>query len=787
MKRPLVIAAVALIWGIILRNVSISHIWGIILILLSLLIMALLYRSLKKSCSSFVLLAIPFLVIGYGLHSYHEYHYENLFIPHINEEITVTGRIFDDPQLQKGKTVFTLKAESINDKSFCDHAFIRVSVYSDNLAEKLEYGSFVQITGLIKAPQGRRNIGGFDYKKYLAARKISGTMNIPEKSLVILDGQETFWLKKAGYTARKIIIRGLEQCLSKEETSVMAGMIIGYTSDMPDEMEESFRKAGLSHVLAVSGANIAFLLFPLLWLLQFLGLSRRWASAISLPLLFLYVFAAGMEASVVRAAIMAGVMLTGNILWRKHDIYCSMAVSAIIILFDNSYMLFDIGFILSFAATLSLAVFCKPISEKMPKKVPKAINDTISCTIAAQIGVLPVIAYNFNTVSTVALISNLLVVPLTGFITLMGVIIAITGNVLLPVGIILGKVTSLFIKLFLLLTNGLASISWAEIWIATPPLTLLILYYLFLIYIRFFHTKIEKSISRPVFAGIIVLIGTAVIITSVPENNLRIYFADVGQGDCILIRTPNGKNIIIDGGGNINDEKSSYTGDKIVVPLLYDLNMTNIDLMIASHGHADHINGLKSAIEKVKVKKLAIADAPDNGMDELIEQAIQKDIPVERFDEGDILFNEEDIVLEALYPLEEKELIAAGSSINANELSLVVKLNYCDFSALFTGDISETTENLIIDDGAMVQCDLLKVAHHGSKYSSGEEFLAHARPTLAIISVGQNNYGHPSPETIERIKSQGAMCYLTLESGGILVKVNKDGRNMAVTATINNH
>lgn len=787
MKRPLVIAAMAMIWGIVLSDVSISHLWGIMLVILSLLVLIFFYWPMKNISSSFVLLAIPFLVIGYVVHSYNKFLFENVFLSGIDDEITVTGRITDDPQPEKGKTVFTLKADKINDTRVDKNALLRVSVYDEDLAETLKYGSFIRINGRIKIPQGRRNIGGFDYKKYLAARNISGTMSISEESLLILEDREAFWPKQAGYTARRHIIKGLQKCLSPEEASVMAGMLIGYTSDMPDEMEENFRRAGLSHVLAVSGANIAFLLFPLLWFLQLLGLSRKLASAISFPVLLLYIFAAGMEASVVRAAIMAGIMLAGNIFWRKNDIYCSLALSAIIILLYNSFMLFDIGFLLSFAATISLAVFSKPVSDRIPEKIPKSIKEVVSSTIAAQIGVLPIIAYNFNTISTVSLISNLLVVPLTGLITIMGALIAVTGNLFLPAGIILGRIAGLFLKVFFLLTNGLSSIPWAEIRTVTPPLTLIAMYYLFLIYIRFFHERIEKSVSRPLLAGIIVLIGTSSIIAGTPEKNLRIYFADVGQGDCILIRTPKGKNIIIDGGGDLRDEKSSYAGDRIVVPLLYDFNMTKIDLMIASHGHADHINGLKSVIEKVRVEKLAIADADDPGLMELVRQARQKKVPVERFDEGDLLFDDGEVMLETIYPLEEKELMPDGNKESANELSMVVKLKFGEFSALFTGDIGEDTERLIINDGAMLRCDLLKVAHHGSKYSSGEEFLKHALPSLAVISVGQNRYGHPSPEAMERIKSNGALCYQTLENGGIMVKINRGGRHMAVTTAINNH
>ena len=144
-------------------------------------------------------------------------------------------------------------------------------------------------------------------------------------------------------------------------------------------------------------------------------------------------------------------------------------------------------------------------------------------------------------------------------------------------------------------------------------------------------------------AGILIFVGSAIILANTPDRSLRIYFADVGQGDCILIRTPKGKNIIIDGGGSISDRESSYTGEKIVVPLVYDLKMNQIDLMIATHGDADHINGLKSVLEKVPVKKLVVADAPDDGVDEIVELAGNKGAFIMRAKEGDVIFDEGDL------------------------------------------------------------------------------------------------------------------------------------------------
>jgi competence protein ComEC len=207
-------------------------------------------------------------------------------------------------------------------------------------------------------------------------------------------------------------------------------------------------------------------------------------------------------------------------------------------------------------------------------------------------------------------------------------------------------------------------------------------------------------------------------------------------------------------------------------------------MMIASHGHMDHIGGLKTVIDKVNVKKLIVADANDTEMGYLTDYAIEKGIPVLYMKEDDILYEEDGLTLKALYPLKDNKLMPRDSTTNANELSLVVRLDYGEFSALFTGDIGITSEKIILENNKDLNCNLLKVAHHGSKYSSDKNFVEAAEPNMSVISVGRNRYGHPSPETIERIADQGSKIYQTVNSGGILVEVWERETRMRVTTVV---
>lgn len=809
-KRPLAVWAIALITGILVADNVPSVMPGICIVFLFCLALYLVYRRMQIR-SPFILLAIPLMTAGFMLHCSNIRAVNNRFMPWQGRMVTVEGMVDDEPVFSDGRIVFTLSADIINDKGKATKVHngkIRVRVYSESPMDELEYGRMVRIGAELEIPASRRNIGGFDYRRFLAARGISGICSVNPRQIEVLDESGGFFLKSAGYALRKGILDALYTNMPQDEASVAAGMLIGYTQEMPESMEESFRRAGLSHIMAVSGANLAFLLIPFIWLLRKIGLNPRWAAVISMPAMLVYVFATGMEASVMRAAIMAGIMLLGMIIWRQTDVYCSISASCIIILLSNSFMLFDTGFLLSYGATLSLVVFYKPILDRLPARIPKTIRETLAGTIAAQLGVIPVIACTFNSFSAVSVFANLAVVSVTGLLTSLAAALSVLWYVLRPACRVLGLIVTILTDIVLAVTDAVSSIPWAELTVATPGFLPAAGYYVILLIIRFGIPRLEGKTQRLQAAAendaqtavsmalneaaaghegtarrngkrrfgwltacMLAAYGIIILLDTLPPGKLEIYFADVGQGDCTVIRTPAGRSIIIDGGGSIYDDESSYAGEMIVVPVLLDLKITGIDVMVATHGHADHINGLKSVMEKMDVKRLVVADAEDSEMNGLIDYAVSRGIPVERADQGDIIYAEKGLELKAVYPLDDKSLMPSGRTSNANELSLVTRLDYAGFSALFTGDIGFTAENLMLGQ-ELLDCDLIKVPHHGSRYSSGEEFIRQVSPAVAVISVGENRYGQPSYEVEERYAASGARLYETIRHGGIMVSVD---------------
>jgi len=682
MKRPLAVSAIALVIGIIIAETVPSVVFGLCAALLACLAACLAWRRISSG-SPFLLLAIPLLLAGFLLHYFNTKAVSSRFLPWQGRQVTVEGMIDDEPVFSDGRIVFTMRADTVTENGRpapVRNGRIRVRVYSDNPMDELRYGKMVRIRAEVEIPPGRRNIGGFDYRRFLAAKGISGICSINPRQMEVLDESRGFFLKAAGYAVRRGILDALYGAMPRQEASVAAGMLIGYTDEMPDSMEEAFRKAGLSHIMAVSGANLAFLLLPFIWVLKKIGLNPRWASIISLPVMLIYVFATGMEASVIRAAIMAGIMLLGMIIWRQTDFFCSISASAILMLLSNTFMLFDIGFILSYGATVSLVVFYKPVFDRLPAKIPKVIRDTLAGTFSAQLGVIPVIAGTFNTFSVVSILANLAVVPITGALTTLTAILAVSWFVFRPVCHVLGLIATFITDVIFGVTRAISSLPWAELSIATPGFLLTAGYYLILLAIRYGIPYLERWVqgrqadaaeghckaagvadeahadaSREnaesgrkrfgwLIACMLAVYGCMILLEMVPSGKLEIYFADVGQGDCSIIRTPSGRSIIIDGGGSVYDDEDSYTGQKIVVPVLYDLKITRIDIMIASHGHADHIKGLKSVMDKMPVGRLVVADADDMEMNELTDYARRKGIPVEKADQGDIIYQEEGLL-----------------------------------------------------------------------------------------------------------------------------------------------
>jgi competence protein ComEC len=313
------------------------------------------------------------------------------FKPYENKAITISGYIESEPTIKIQKISYILKTVSISYSG--ENKLVQGRILlSTNNNKFLEYGSNIKVSGTLRVPKGQTNFMGFDYKMYLAQSGVYATLFSTSDKIVLSAWSGGSPFVKAGLFVRNKILDVIDKCLPPNQAGLLNGVLIGYTKDLSDDIQKNFSKAGLTHVMAVSGANVAFIMFPLMFVFSKLRFSKKLSSILMILILIFFTYITGFQPSVLRAVVMAVTVLIGNLLRRDADVLSSIAFSSILLLSYNPMSLFNIGFQLSYVATLSLILLSdKVVSVLNLDKLPKSLKDIVSCTISAQIGVLPII------------------------------------------------------------------------------------------------------------------------------------------------------------------------------------------------------------------------------------------------------------------------------------------------------------------------------------------------------------------------------------------------------------
>ena len=790
MKRPIVFISVCFISGIIIAYVNPNLYFFLIFSAIFITGGYVLSKRVEANIYC-LLLTYLFLLFGFIWYTYKSDLIYNKFSEFNNKNVKVYGCIDSDIQYEENKIVFILKTNSIDDGITRKNTVgkIRVTVYLQNKYTQGVKSDSVNIKnwtnetshcpvdvtfhcpvgGKITLPSGIRNPGSFDYRSYLAQKNISAL-------LITNDFEAKEWLNNIdtkyrkdnlliniGRILRQKIIVTINKVLPKQQAALLNGMLIGYTQDLGKEVEDIFRDAGLSHIMAVSGANVAFIVLPILFICKKLKIPRTISNVFAGTTVLVFVCITGFDASIVRAAIMAWIVLLAQVLRRDADIYNSLGLSALIILLINPFNLFNIGFLLSFSATLGIVLFYKNIEKVIPKAIPKIIRETAAATIAAQLGVTPVTVYFFNNFSVVSLLSNILVVPMTGIVTVLGLVMAIVGQISEVMARLIGYINCSLLSLILIITKWCSSFPWSNIKVITPTILFIIMYYLFVVF--FLCYKPYKNIKLKLSSYMVLtLVVSCIYVFSIIFNSaMEIWFIDVGQGDACLIKTPSGYTALIDGG--------ERDGEDLIIPFLFDMRVHKLDMVIATHGHKDHIYGLIDVLENFKVKTLVIPSLNDEGQfTPIIDKAKEKNIEIKRVSMGDELGLNHEVSIKAILP---KNTIKVDKD-NWNNNSLIVKVDYGSSSFLFTGDAEINEIEQLLDTNFKLNCDVIKVPHHGSPNGYCQELLMRVNPKAAIISVGKNNFGHPDEGVLKNYSSNNIEVLRTDLFGCIRMKVLKN-------------
>ncbi len=582
----------------------------------------------------------------------------------------------------------------------------------------------------------------------------------------------------------------LSQLLPKEQLGILLGMIIGDTFYISEEIEGYFKKSGITHLLAVSGSNVTYIITITKYIFDKLC-GKKISNFISIIMIVLFVLISGASPSVVRAGIMASILIFSEILGRQPNTISSISFTAFIMLLFNPLIICDIGFLLSFGGTIGIVLFNNVITNYISfkfnlfscNKVLKYFLEMFTVSLSAQVILIPIMWYYFNNISFVSLLTNLFVGPFVGIITILGLFMYFASLIFAPFGKIISYSIFIFISLIILISKICSEIPYGNLTVQTPNLLIILIYYLILfLYFQKIKFKVENTIksfnnSKIIKTIIIILIMFQVFLYIYPQNFIEINFIDVGQGDSTLIKTSKG-NILIDGGGS---ENSDYDiGAQVLLPYLLDNTNGTIDILFISHFHEDHAEGCISVLENIKVKKIVIGIQSKKSelYTKVLKLAKEKNIPIITLVSGDII-SLGDVKFKVLFPDEETII---NDDLNNN--SLVIRLDYYNTSVLFTGDIEKETEKLMINKSKTydeknindLDVDILKVAHHGSNTSTTEEFIKIVDPKIALIGVGENNkFGHPSNIVLKRIECMNSLIFRTDRDGEINIILNKNG------------
>jgi competence protein ComEC len=748
------------------------------------------YCYRRKSSAQWIplILHAVLLLLGlfYGLLRRDQIQNDVLSPNSFGEKIVIEGRIESEPAAKGSRSEMVVHTSTIRRDSAEIQADRRILLYVVRKAhwsdpDSLVIGDQVRITGFLESLPGARNPGEFDYGRYLALNGVQGFMTVRDtNSIVLLSRSGALSLSDLAGRAQKSIYSVFDRYHRQAEASFLKGVVFGYRGDLSAEVKQAFMDTGTIHILAVSGSNVVVVALIFYSLVGFFRVSSRVGTALTLVGLVWYMIITGLSPSVIRATIMAGSILVGTVIGRRGDIYNSLAFAALVMLIWDPLYLLDVGFQLSFAAVLSIVYFYPklvPLIERLPGKLfrLKLVDSTLklfAVSVAAQIGTLPFTAYYFGRVSIISVLANLIVVPVSGLNTLLG--FATLGSTYISgwCASCYAALNDLLVTLLLRFVMWSASVPFAYVETLGTGVLVTVAYYAVIAVL--FNVQSPRVVVGAVCALLLAMnVSVYANLFGDSARTLTVSAIDVGQGDALLLEFPNGRRALMDTGPAYGQ---GDVGQKVIAPFLKKRGIRNLDAIMLSHPHDDHIGGCVSLLREFPVGSLIVADTTPvtKSYSALLEVARERGIAVQIVRAGERLQFDPSTRIFVLHP---GSILAGG---DLNNRSLVLKVCYERTSLILPGDASlEVEDQLQRKTGSLLASDVLKVAHHGASTSSGERFLRSVGPSLAVISVGRlNKFKHPSPVVLSRYQHLGIPTKRTDLEGAVILQ--SDGMSIHI-------
>ena len=704
----------------------------------------------------------------------------------------LTGTIVRSPDARARFTLVTVDVDSISlgvvgwaswESPGMSTATDRAAPVSGRLQVRLNsgidsgrYGDRVLVSGRLRSPQPARNPGGFDALTYYASRGVHVLMSVRDARSYRVTLRNTSFTWQTGVIdpLRNSIDRSIDRTMRGDSAALLKGILLGARRQLPEDLLQTFRTIGLAHILAVSGLHIGLITLVIHTLLSVLRLPRNIVVAGTLGVLVLYAFITNLTPSVIRATIMAALFLAGRQLDRQTDTVNILAVAAIVILLIWPSALFDLSFQLSFLATYAIITGYPRMKELLPERISRSekwwarwLRDGLLVSVAAQFGALPVVAGTFYQVSWMSAVANLFIGPLVFLNTTFGVLTALTGPLAIEIARLFSAANTLVLFAMIHLSKAFSGAPSALVEVPAPSILFFASFYgagLLLLW------KPDGPRERRARQGLVALCLLLFGYNLLPDRSLRITVLDVGQGDAIFIACPNGRTLLVDGGARTPFYDA---GARVIVPFMRAKGYRRVDTIIVTHPDLDHYGGLRAVVESVDVGEvLASGIGSESGSYQAWRDAIERhDIPYRAVVKGDTLAALGGVRGLFLHP--DPLFLSGTAKPSSNEVSVVLRLSLGEFSMLLTGDIEAKGEAATVRRPSTLKSTVLKSPHHGSKSSSGTAFLNAVDPEAVAVSAGMyNNFGHPSPEVIERYRRRGAEVFRTDEGGAVLIRSN---------------
>lgn len=689
-------------------------------------------------------------------------------------------------------------------------------------------GDYICMSGTVSVPDSATNPGTFDQYIYLRNK---GYYLCISNGTIESGNHRPYSIEGFLYGIKNRCTKIIDNSFDSESAGIVKAMLVADKSTLDKNIKKLYSENGIAHIMAISGVHVAIIGMTLYGFLRKLRIGRLISGTFSIAIIILYGIMTGMSSSTERAVIMLILSIAAEYFGRKTDAPTSMGFAMIIMVLGNPYVILDAGFQLSFAAITGVTVvapqlrkllrmfkcFIKEADEKKKQKHKKIISlrkmiikliDALVVGIASFITTTPVIIYYYYQFPPYSILINLIVIPLVSLIVGGSILVVLTGLFFTGAAVVMTYPVRLILFGYKYLCIFASGLPGASVLVGHISIGMVFVYYLSVVLIFAILRMIRIGKTEREGPILYLMLATVLFLTVVYEvysydKSLKVVYMDVGQGDGVLLRTSGHGGILIDGGSSSNKRVGEY----VMVPVLKYYGVSEVEYAFVSHGDVDHVSGLEYLLNEeqsgVHVVNLVLPEYGDqDALQELKSEATANNVNIIYMKPGDnITYNHqhaETINIECLYPDEE----AGQGVLDTNNLSMILKTTItwdvreadienlnkssdsdASLSLLFVGDAGIAAEKRLIELYGKnslgeipdsIACDILKVGHHGSRNSSGSDFLKRVSAMYGIISCGKDNrYGHPHAETLERLKMADTKYMTTKEHGAIILSIER--------------